>query len=296
MLYKNKFTPTGRGGSTLKNFFFTLIFALTAVMASAQTTTTPVCHLDTAWAVKPGRQLTTNEYIVSAKGGPVTISQMETPGGPHVVLRRCILPAGTEVVVSKVSGFYWVKECGNLVVPEGWDLIPSEESAKPAPPPPPAPTTVDMDLVVKIAAAMFAQQKQTNPCPSAQGLLAQAQRGDARKRNITVDEGCGDSYTIHVSDNNFKPAKPVKPPRPIIIIQSSAPQQVAQQPYCGEGGCNITSYAGGGIGFVSVMHFGGGGRRGDYVDHAGPRQSSGGLNTGGAQVGGATGMTTGKAR
>ena len=81
----------------------------------------PDCHLGTAFAVDPFRPLAQGEEIVDATGGPVVISQRETPNSIRIVYRHCNLPK-TKAVVGGSTG-PWVKICGNQIAQtEGWSL------------------------------------------------------------------------------------------------------------------------------------------------------------------------------
>lgn len=107
----------------MKKVFFSLITVLFLFGLSTEVSAQSIseCRLGTAWAVDPSRQLAENERLVKVPGGIVTISQRETPGSSHIVLRRCKLPE-TEIVIG--GAIPWVKECGNTFWPEGWALPP----------------------------------------------------------------------------------------------------------------------------------------------------------------------------
>jgi hypothetical protein len=109
------------------NIFLVVVtlFALIAAIASAVMAGTAKaddlrpCQLGTAWAVNPDRQPADGEHEVSARGGPVLMTQRETPGSSHIVWRRCNLAANEKVVV---GGTPWVSKCGNDFLPLGWLL------------------------------------------------------------------------------------------------------------------------------------------------------------------------------
>ncbi|OGI92487.1 hypothetical protein A2933_01100 [Candidatus Nomurabacteria bacterium RIFCSPLOWO2_01_FULL_46_18] len=104
----------------MKNMYLVLAaLLLGSIPVEAQKT--PVCQLGTPFAINPMRPLAPGESIVKAEGGPAVISQREKLGSTHIVYRRCIIPAGTEIVCG-LNGC-WIKECGNGVwQTEGWSL------------------------------------------------------------------------------------------------------------------------------------------------------------------------------
>jgi len=94
---------------------------LAALMVTSEVSGQTTCQLGTALAVNPGRQLAPGEKEVTATGGVVTLTQRERAGSSHIVLRRCILPAGTKLACGPAG--CWVRVCGNdVVATEGWTL------------------------------------------------------------------------------------------------------------------------------------------------------------------------------
>lgn len=80
-----------------------------------------MCNIGTPVAIDPNRQLAPGEEITTETGGIVVITQKESPGSTHILLRRCILEKGEPVVIGGILP--WVRRCGNaLPQTEGWTL------------------------------------------------------------------------------------------------------------------------------------------------------------------------------
>jgi hypothetical protein len=113
------------GERQMKKF---LLFVFALSLALAHTTmalepNTPQCHLGTAWAIKPERKVETWEKSILTPAGVIAdVTQRETPGSSHIVIRRCELPEKTEVIYGGVGG-PWIRKCGNAMSNiEGWTI------------------------------------------------------------------------------------------------------------------------------------------------------------------------------
>lgn len=104
--------------------------AQTPAGSAPQAPAPPTCQTGTGFQINPARQLVPGERVTTTtQPGVVVITQRAAPGSSTIVLRRCILPAGTEIVVGGIAP--WRKSCGQDFLPEGW-LPPGMSTPGPA--------------------------------------------------------------------------------------------------------------------------------------------------------------------
>ena len=267
--------------------FVTMFFALATAMVSAQMAPTASEQTKMHWATGQAcvdyykahqhtpayvpsapyhtRELRTGEVILPLPRDAEGCYKQPLPGGIHewVIRLKDDPTVYSSDAVAEADG-----RCFNVF--EGRILF--NTTPAPATVSQPTPTNDQaVQLLAQIASkAIDLQKVRGSNCPNSEHLLALAQAGDTRKRNISVDVECADS-TVHVSDNNFKP-KPAG-----TGFWHGLGEYLLSPPVYYPVGYGY-GYGGGGYN----TYYGGGGRGGGHRGGGGSNTTYGGVNTGGA--------------